>query len=201
MSTSSKQAFWDERYQSNAFAYGEAANSFFAKELSELAPGHLLLPMEGQGRNAIHALQHDWQVLALDQSEVARKNTLDRANHHPSLTYINCDCTSIDFMPNRFDAVGLIYAHVPEQHRAAFHRKILQSLRPTGRLILEAFSKHQLGANSGGPKVSSMLYDTETLISDFEGANILLLEELEVVLDEGSFHQGKAQIVRLVLEK
>ena len=66
---------------------------------------------------------------------------------------------------------------------------------------MEAFSKQQLGANSGGPKDLSMLYDKETLLSDFSQANIVQLEEVAIDLDEGAFHQGAASVVRLVLEK
>ena len=36
--------FWNERYASEAYAYGILPNSFFKKQLDQLKPGKILLP-------------------------------------------------------------------------------------------------------------------------------------------------------------
>jgi hypothetical protein len=50
--------FWNQRYAEAAFAYGSEPNAFFAEQLSKLEPGKLLLPAEGEGRNAVFAAKN-----------------------------------------------------------------------------------------------------------------------------------------------
>jgi hypothetical protein len=54
--------FWDQRYQTEEYAYGKEANAFFSAQLKKTAPGCLLLPGEGEGRNAVYAAKKGWMV-------------------------------------------------------------------------------------------------------------------------------------------
>jgi hypothetical protein len=52
--------FWNERYAQSDYVYGEEPNRFFKKmldspELSGLSGKSMLLPCEGEGRNAVYA--------------------------------------------------------------------------------------------------------------------------------------------------
>ena len=47
--------FWDERYQSEAYVYGKEPNALFSTQLGRTDPGLMLLPGEGEGRNAVYA--------------------------------------------------------------------------------------------------------------------------------------------------
>ncbi|MCX6216781.1 hypothetical protein [Spirosoma sp.] len=49
------EEFWNTRYQNPAYIYGVEPNSFFNECIDSLKPGRLLLPAEGEGRNALHA--------------------------------------------------------------------------------------------------------------------------------------------------
>ena len=71
--------FWDQRYSEPGFAYGLDPNAFFVEVLDSLTPGRLLLPGEGEGRNAIYAAGNGWKVSAYDQSIVARDKALEWA--------------------------------------------------------------------------------------------------------------------------
>ena len=68
--------FWDDRYSSETYVYGKEANVFFAARLNGEKPGSLLLPGEGEGRNAVHAARMGWQVDAFDQSRVGQEKAL-----------------------------------------------------------------------------------------------------------------------------
>jgi hypothetical protein len=46
-----------------------------------------------------------------------------------------------------------------------------------------------------------MLYQPEMLREDFAGAEIMELTETITELHEGQYHEGKASVVRLVLQK
>ena len=58
--------FWDSRYKSEDYAYGKEPNVFFADQIGNIPPGKLLLPCEGEGRNAVFAAALGWEVDAVD---------------------------------------------------------------------------------------------------------------------------------------
>lgn len=47
--------FWNARYASKEYAYGKEPNVFFKQTLLKLKPGRILLPAEGEGRNASYS--------------------------------------------------------------------------------------------------------------------------------------------------
>ncbi|HLO43149.1 MAG TPA: hypothetical protein VK175_02375 [Leadbetterella sp.] len=58
-----------------------------------------------------------------------------------------------------------------------------------------------MNKNSGGPKSLEMLFDKETLQRDFQNCDIVELEEKNVLLKEGKFHQGEAEVIRGIFRK
>jgi hypothetical protein len=60
---------WNERYSKTEYVYGEIPNVFFAAQLGTLQPGNIILPCEGEGRNAVYAASQGWNVEAFDSSE------------------------------------------------------------------------------------------------------------------------------------
>ncbi|MBX0331880.1 hypothetical protein K3G39_01370 [Pontibacter sp. HSC-14F20] len=62
------QQFWKERYRQQEMVYGSEPNVFFKEQLQGLAPGKILLPAAGEGRNAVYAASQGWDVLAFDYS-------------------------------------------------------------------------------------------------------------------------------------
>jgi len=53
----------------------------------------------------------------------------------------------------------------------------------------------------GGPKMPFQLYDKLKLAEDFNGFHFHQLEEKELLLNEGIYHQGKTQVMRMHAEK
>jgi SAM-dependent methyltransferase len=193
--------FWDERYAEPHFVYGEAPNVFFENSLKDLSPGKILLPCEGEGRQAVHAAAQGWEVLAFDQSSTGRDKAMQlAAKQGQHIEYILADATVFNPAPD-FDAVALIFAHLPAPLRADFHRNMTAALRPGGWLILEGFNPEQLQFQSGGPRELSMLFTEAMLRSDFEGLEIISLESKQVILNEGPYHQGEAAVIRLLARK
>lgn len=187
---------WDERFSGEEFAYGKSPNRFLAAELTNLTAGKALFPAEGEGRNAVYAATLGWQVFAFDSSaEGKRKAHLLADEMHVAIEYQLASYEEIAFEPETFDMIALIYAHHP--NRAENHRKLLQYLKPGGRIILEGFSKNQLGNPSGGPKAVDQLYSVEEIKSDFGGLSQIDVWEEDTTLDEGAFHQGKASVIRM----
>ncbi|MBX2946418.1 MAG: class I SAM-dependent methyltransferase [Cyclobacteriaceae bacterium] len=188
--------FWNNRYTEHDTVYGDQPSQFFKGRIQQLTPGRLLLPAEGEGRNAIFAAQAGWQVDAFDYSSVAALRALERASKNG--VAINYTVQEIEFcsLPkNTYDVIGLIYVHLMPGIRAAFHAQCVSALKQGGTLILEGFSKEQLHFSSGGPKNEAMLYSNELLVDDFQGLQVTK-NTLEMrVLNDGPFHQGKAAII------
>ena len=188
---------WDERYSSLEYVYGKEPNGFFSSELGERTPGRLLLPGEGEGRNAVHAAISGWEVHAFDQSAAARKKAFTLASEAGvNLTYELNSLEEFPFLADTYDAVALIYFHAPPAQRQYLHLKALESLKPGGHIILEGFHKEQLGRNTGGPGSLEMLFDEDMLRADFSGMENLRLEKHLINLNEGPFHQGEASVIR-----
>ena len=193
--------FWDERYAEPGFAYGREPNRFLRRRLAAMRPGRLLLPGEGEGRNAVWAAGQGWQVTALDQSAVAVEKIRRLARERG----VEVDVRQVDLTAgvpddlDGFDAIALIFVHLDPEVRTRVHRELARRLKPGGVLLLEAFAPAQLGRESGGPPRRELLVDVGDLTGDLAGVlSLRAIEELEVELDEGRYHRGSAQVVRLL---
>lgn len=79
---------WDIRYANAQYVYGTEPNQFFKHNIDMLLPGKILLPAEGEGRNAVYAAQQGWMVDAMDSSIQARHKALYLAEKkNVSITY------------------------------------------------------------------------------------------------------------------
>jgi SAM-dependent methyltransferase len=196
-----KTAFWDTRYKENETVYGNQPNTFFKQFIDTHQPGTLLLPAEGEGRNALYAASKGWQVDAFDFSEVAMVKAIKKAEDQKlKINYQVFDLKKFK-AEKKYDAVALIYVHLPERVRKAFHREVYRSLKSGGFLIFEAFAKEQLRLESGGPKDPAQLYDAPSICNDFQFLHVLYCAEKEVELHEGPFHKGMAAVLQLVGQK
>lgn len=194
--------FWNERYAKEEFVYGTEPNAFLKEKLENLAKGTIILPCDGEGRNAVYAANLGWEVNAFDFSTSAKEKANALAKEKGvSLNYEIADIHEKDFEEGSADVVALIYAHFPEELRKVGHQKAVKWLKPGGKLILEAFNPKQINNDSGGPKIADMLYTKEILREDFKDLKIDYLEIMETTLSEGKFHEGTADVIRLIATK
>ena len=191
--------FWEQRYREEGYAYGEKPNVFLKQVLDTMKPGKILLPAEGEGRNAIYAAINGWDVDAYDFSENAKDFA---SEHNVSINNSHSSHSDLDQYQQSYDAIGLIYAHVPNDIRRQFHQQLLSLLKPGGCFIMEAFNTKQLSNTSGGPPDIKMLYELERIRGDFESTcELKIIENVQEPLDEGKYHVGKADFIRLLAIK
>lgn len=194
--------FWNQKYATSDYLYGVEPNAFIKEQLQGLQPGNILFPAEGEGRNGVYAAQLGWNVVAFDASYEARKKALKlAASKDICLDFHLLDYQSATFEPNSFDAIGLVFTHLPPPLRSTMHQKYLRWLKPGGTLLLEAFTPEQLNYSSGGPKAPEMLFTREQLEADFKGATSIHIEEKIITLNEGPGHQGPASVIRCMVKK
>ena len=113
---------------------------------------------------------------------------------------------ALNYKAEEFDTIALIYAHFPAGIKSSNHRMLDKYLRKGGTIIFEAFSKNHLdylakNKNVGGPKDIDMLFSKDEIRSDFKNYDIIELEEKEIELNEGQFHNGTGSVIRFVGRK
>ncbi len=191
-------SFWNERFAVEEYVYGTEPNDFFREELEKLTSGEILMPGEGEGRNAVFAAKKGWKVSAFDSSSEGQKKANNlAAKNNVSIDYMVSDYESANYQADKFDAIGLIYTHMNPEKRREYHRKLASLLKPGGILILEGFSKKQIENNTGGPKNIDMLFSREELESDFTLLSELNIVETDIHFKEGIYHEGKASVIRI----
>ena len=191
---------WDKRYAGKEYVYGIHPNIFFKEKIIDIESGKLILPAEGEGRNAVYAAGLGWDVYAFDYSLQAREKALQLSKlNKVDIKYAVHSMEDANYEAASFDVLALIYAHNP--NRKNNHGHLLSLLKLGGTIILETFSKKQINNNTGGPKDIDMLYSIKELKEDFSQLSELHVWEEEIMLDEGEFHRGKSSVIRLIGKK
>ena len=198
---------WNDRYSKSSFAYGEQPNNYLKEQLEKLDAGLILFPAEGEGRNAVFAATLGWKVSAFDISIQGKNKALHLAEiNKVTIDYQVGELQTLNYIPEQFDVIALIYAHFPADIKSRYHKMVDKYLRKNGFVIFEAFSKRHIdyiakNENVGGPKDIAMLFSIDELKSDFANYEIIELEEKEIELSEGLFHNGKGSVIRFVGRK
>ncbi|MDT0556179.1 class I SAM-dependent methyltransferase [Patiriisocius hiemis] len=191
-------AFWNERFSNEKYIYGKEPNSFFKEQIDKLKPGSILMPAEGEGRNAVYAASQGWDVVAFDISEKGKEKASGLAKEKQ--VFVHYEISGVlEFQSDvKFDAIGLCYAHFPANIRKQAHHHLMEFLKPDGIVIFEAFAKAQLGNPSGGPKNEAMLFSLEEIKDEFPQLEFQFLKEATIELSEGKHHKGKSEVIRFV---
>ena len=196
------QEQWNKRYSETNYLYGKEPNLFLKEQIEKLNPGKLLLLGEGDGRNSVFAAKLGWRVDAFDFSQSAKEKALKYAEkENVSINYYVQDLETAELKENNYDAVGIIFLHLPEDLREIVHHKALKSLKPNGVVIIEVFEKEQLKYGSGGPKDIDMLYSLEDIYTDFSELNVQKFTKERIILKEGPLHSGPAAVIRFLAQK
>lgn len=196
--------FWNERYGKTEYAYGIKPNEYLKVQLDKLDLGTILLPAEGEGRNAVYAAKKGWKVSAFDISEEGQRKASELARTNKvSIDYKVGELQTLNYGIGQFDAIALIYAHFPSNLKVTYHKLLDTYLKTGGIILFEAFSKKHINYNSknekvGGPKDVGILFSKEEINDYFPNYEIIELEEKEIELNEGLFHIGTGSVIRFV---
>lgn len=200
---------WNERYNIPEYVYGEEPNVFLKKIMETLPPGRILLPADGEGRNGVYAATKGWVVNSFDQSEQAKEKAIQLARARN----VGIDYQAIDFQkiyetyaPNSFDAIALIFAHLPSKIKSNYFPSLPSLLKSGGCIIIEGFSKQHIRYQQqnpliGGPPEVEMMYSKELISDLFPDLEVIQLTEEEVQLNEGLGHNGLGSVIRYVGRK
>lgn len=190
--------FWNERYKKKEFVYGTNVIPFFKEKTGNINPGRILLPAEGEGRNALYFAGKGWKVTAFDKSSVAKEKAISLLNkHNLEIEYKVIDFSAIKFEKESFDCIAIAYAHFLTKEREIYHKKLIEYLKPGGIILIQAFSEKQIKNSSGGPKNPDLLFTKQNLTDDFKELKHLDITERNIYLNEGELHKGNARILNV----
>jgi len=196
-------AFWDERYHGASRMFGAAPNAFIRANTPR--PGtsaRALVPGDGYGRNGVWLATRGYRVLSVDISPVA----IEAARAFAAENGVEIEAEVVDLTdwtpePEAFDLVAVAFVHFPEEERIKAHARLVEALAPGGLLMLQAYSRNQIGRDSGGPQTPLLLHTTDQLAADFASLEIERLAEAIVDLDEGTRHRGVSSVIELLARK
>tara|TARA_R110002110_G_scaffold260260_1_gene475942 strand:+ start:131244 stop:131885 length:642 start_codon:yes stop_codon:yes gene_type:complete len=193
-------AFWDERYVGEDLVFGQEPNQWLAENADFLEPGMAaFLPGDGEGRNGVWLAKRGIDVTSVDASSVGvEKAQKLAASQGVSIDTEVADLRDWNAPAGKFDLIALAFLHVGPGDRRAVHRKLAQTLKPGGLLLLEGFTPDHLGYGKGGPKDTSMMFTEDGLRDDFEDLfDIEYIEAFKTELPASERHGGPAAVIRL----
>jgi SAM-dependent methyltransferase len=195
--------FWNQKFSSTDYFYGDEPNDFLRSQLFRLKPGSRVLVVgDGEGRNGVWLAEQGFKVTSVDYSSVGcEKSRRLAAQKGVTLTTDCADLLTWPWPVAEFDAVVSIFLHFLPDDRRTVHRAIEAALAPEGWLVIELFHPKQLGYTSGGPKNPDMLVTTDELKANFPALNWWLIAEGCTHLTEGSGHVGMGYISHAVGQK
>jgi SAM-dependent methyltransferase len=160
---------WDERYAAAGMVWSTTPNQFVEAEVGPLPPGRALDLAAGEGRNAIWLAGRDWDVTAVDFSQVGLDKgrvLADRAG--VTVQWMRADALAYSPGPV-FDLVVVAYLQLrPEERRVAI-RQAFAALKVGGTLLVVAHDSANLTEGTGGPQDPAVLYTAEEVLGDLDG--------------------------------
>ncbi|QEG01568.1 tellurite resistance protein TehB [Stieleria maiorica] len=192
---------WNARFSETEFAYGTEPNSFLAKN-AHLLVDPVLSIAEGEGRNAVFLATQGLRVHAVDGSDVGlAKAAKLAANSGVSISTEVADLNDFQPEPQTYGGVVSIFAHLPNSIRDSLYPLLVQSLKPGGILILEAYSENQRDRGTGGPGELDLLMTCTKIERELPGLETILLQETQREVVEGKYHTGVASVIQFIGKK
>jgi 2-polyprenyl-3-methyl-5-hydroxy-6-metoxy-1,4-benzoquinol methylase len=196
-------AYWDQLYKDAEYVYGTRPNSYLRQQAFRFHPGMKALAVgDGEGRNGVWLAEQQLDVLSVDYSPngIAKGKQL-AAQRKVRLRFECRDLLDWDWPNEEFHVVVAMYLHLVDSSRSRIHQKIVNSLKPGGLLIIEAFHQLQAHASPQSKHNIGSFFTAAMLRQDFHELTILELMEGAVALNDGYMHQGSPNVVRLMASK
>ncbi|MDQ1721176.1 MAG: hypothetical protein QOI26_910 [Pseudonocardiales bacterium] len=169
------QAFWDERYRSQASLWSGEPNRYLVSEASELSPGTALDVGSGEGADAIWLAGRGWQVTAVDLSSVA----LERAAANAAaageqiagrIDWQHLDATDWDPGRGRYDLVSAQYLHLPAGQREPLFERLAAAVSPGGSLLIVGHHPSDLHTTMRRPRRPDVFFTGDEIAAALDPA-------------------------------
>ena len=177
-------AYWDERFQTPNYAYGEAPNDFLVWAAPQVKLGKAVSLCEGEGRNAVYLAKLGFEVTAVDFSSVGLVKAKALADlHKVTLQYIVADLKDFELADHAWDLVVSVFAQPDVPVRQRLYAQLGKSLTTGGAFILESKVSEADSASNRYPGAATLCEEIRPLTTAFS-------QQGERELREGSYHVG-----------
>ena len=195
--------FWNDRYKSDEYFYGETPNVFIKEQAFRLINHNKVIAFaEGEGRNAIFLAKQGHKVTAIDYSEDELEKTKKLAMKHNVEKHKKKVDLLADSLPvDEYDAAIMVFGHFHNDHQKMILDKMIQTIKPGGLIMFEVYSKKQINYGTGGPKDVDMLYDPIDILTWCEKHKVIHFFNGEQERVEGKGHTGLADVIQVVISK
>ncbi len=195
---------WNERFSTNEYVFGTQPAQALLRHGRHFSPGDRVLCIaDGEGRNSVWLAEQGCAVTAWDGS----LNAIDKARclaeaRGVDAIFHQADAATYDWPAGAFDAVvGIFFQFAPPALRDSIFAGMQRCVRPGGLILVHGYTHKQLNHGTGGPKVADQLYSHSLLETAFAGCDIIVLEEYETELCEGTGHNGRSAVIDLVARR
>jgi SAM-dependent methyltransferase len=188
----SDQKRWDKRFTGKKFALGKEANTFLRRHIGLLQKGKALDIATGEGRNAIFLAQREFDVDAVDISEMGLRKARELAKAVGAKIHtFQTDLDKFQIEADHYDLIADFYFL-----NRRLIPKIKKGLKKGGKVIFETYHLEQRTLGTKGPKNPKYFLKPNELLKLFKGFRILLYRE-------GIFKEGgkRKAVASLIAEK
>ena len=195
---------WNQRFAADGYLFGTEPNAWLREHAGVWSPGQRVLCVaDGEGRNSVWLAQRGLQVEAFDIAEVgvakARQLAAERG---VTVDHQVAGCDGFAWPEAHYDGVAAIFVQFADPAlRERLFRRMADSLKPGGTLLLQGYTPRQLDYRTGGPPLVSHLYTPELLREAFAAMDIVELREYDADVAEGSAHCGRSALIGLVARR
>lgn len=195
--------FWNDRYKSDEYFYGEEPNAFIKEQAFRLTNYHKVIAFAvGEGRKAVFLARQGHKVTAIDYSEDGLEKTKKLAEKHNVEVHTKKVDLLADSSPvNEYDAAIMVFGHFHNDHQKMILDKMIQTIKPGGLIMFEVYSKKQINYGTGGSKDIDMLYDPIDILTWCEEHEVIHFFNGEQERVEGKGHTGLADVIQVVISK
>lgn len=197
---------WDKRYsEADASMFGRAPNNYVVQTAARpdfMARSALCLA-DGDGRNGRFLAQAGLTVTGVDLSGVATELALAQ-DAGANVTIERITANLADWQPpaaRRWDAAFLIYLHCERTVRRRAVELAARHLAPGGWFVAEGFAADYGDGPRMGPPDPDLRYKVDDFDLWLDGFELIEAFKGTIRLQEGSRHQGLAQVVRYAARK
>ena len=193
---------WNERYNTEEYAYGKIPNEFLEKNVHYIPKGHVLSLAEGEGRNAVFLAQQGYSVTAVDSSLIGLNKARKLADEKGvTIELIHADLADYDLGKNKWDGIISIFNPLPSLLRKQLYKNIEKGLKTGGVFLLEAYRPQQLNNGTGGGNSADVMQSKASVNHELSHLNFNYLAELDRDVIEGTYHTGIGSVVQAIATK
>jgi len=194
---------WDERFSIEDYLFGaEPAQALVKLEHYLIPQGDTLVIADGEGRNSVYLASKGFKVTATDASTVANvKAKALAASRNVEVDYQVEDFFDIDWSAKQYDnIVGIFFQFIPPDKIKQVLTALRTAIKKGGTLLIHGYTPQQIELATGGPKDVSLMYTKELFEDMFENVEILVNNEYQMQLTEGSGHNGPSALIDFVAQ-